>query len=193
MEDRTMAAGGSAGTRRVYGGLYRDPAEAERGIRRFRDSGYEGERIGVVTRDREEARELAEDTGAKAATGAATGAAAGGLLGGLTGLLVGMGALAIPGIGPVVAGGALASAFGLAGGTAVAGAGIGAAAGGIAGALLKLGFDKDEADYYERGVHEGRTLVTVHDDDGRAEGIFDETGADRYRRSTTTTTDRSRL
>jgi len=184
-ETRSMTDSGT-GSRRVYGGLYSDSAAAERGIRRFRDAGYEGERIGVVSRDREEAKELAEDTGAKAATGAATGAVAGGILGGLTGLLVGIGALAIPGIGPVVAGGALASAFGLGGGTAVAGAGIGAAAGGIVGALTKLGFDHDEAEYYDRGVRDGRTLVTVHDDDGRSEGLFDETGADRYRRTGTT-------
>jgi hypothetical protein len=173
----------SSGTRRVYGGLYRDPSAAEQGLRRFRDSGYEGERLGVVTRDREEARELAEDTGAKAASGAAAGAVTGGVLGGIAGLLVGIGALAIPGIGPVMAGGALASAFGLGGGTAVAGAGIGAGVGGIVGALTKLGFDKDEAEYYDKGVREGRTLVTVHDDDGQSERIFDETGAERYRRT----------
>ena len=188
MDEQRTTSSGSTSTRRVYGGLYRDPTAAEQGIRRFRDSGYEGEHLGIVTRDREEAKELAEDTGAKAATGAATGAVAGGLLGGITGLLVGIGALAIPGVGPVVAGGALASAFGLGGGTAVAGAGIGAAAGGIVGALTKLGFDKDEAEYYDKGVREGRTLVTVHDDDGRAERIFDETGADRYRRSSGGTT-----
>src|SRR5215212_5609991 len=111
---------GTTRTRRVYGGLYSDPSAAERGIRRFRDSGYEGDRIGIVSRDRDDARDVAENTGA----GAATGAVAGGVLGGLTGLLIGIGALAIPGIGPVVAGGALASAFGIGGGTAVAGAGI---------------------------------------------------------------------
>jgi len=137
-------------------------------------------------RDRDEARELAEDTGTGVAAGAATGAVAGGVLGGITGLLVGIGALAIPGIGPVVAGGALASAFGLGGGTAVAGAGIGAGVGGVIGALTGLGFSKDEAEYYDRGVRDGRTLVTVHDDDGRADSIFDETGADRYRTTQTT-------
>ena len=87
---------------------------------------HPGERIGIVSRD-SAAREVAEDTGAKAAGGAAIGAVAGGVLGGLAGLLVGIGALAIPGVGPVVAGGILASAFGLGGRTAVAGAGIGAA------------------------------------------------------------------
>jgi hypothetical protein len=172
-------------TPRVYGGLYRDPDAARVGINRFREAGYDQDRLGIVSRDREAAQDLAEDTGAKVAGDAAKGAVAGGVLGGLTGLLVGIGALAIPGIGPVVAGGALASAFGLGGGTAVAGAGIGAAAGGIVGALMGLGFDKDEAEYYDRGVREGRTLVTVHDDAGRADNIFDETGADRYRRSTT--------
>ena len=101
--------------------------------------------------------------------------------------MVGIEALAIPGIGPVVAGGALASAFGIGGGTAVAGAGIGSGAGaggGLNGALTHLGFEKDEAEYYETGVRNGRTLVSVHDDDGRSESIFDETGAERYRRPT---------
>jgi len=177
---------GTAPRRRVYGGLYSDVASAEQGVRRFRDAGYPGERIGIVSRDAA-AKEVAEDTGAKAAGGAATGAVAGGVLGGLTGLLVGIGALAIPGIGPVVAGGVLASAFGLGGGTAVAGAGIGAAAGGLIGGLTGLGFSHDEATYYDEGVRGGRTLVTVDDEEGRADGLFDETGADRYRGGTSTT------
>lgn len=186
MQERTVRDTDTTARRRTYGGLYADSAAAERGIRRFRDSGYEGERIGIVSRDHAEAKEVAENTGASAAAGAATGAVAGGLLGGLTGLLVGIGALAIPGIGPVIAGGALASAFGIGGGTAVAGAGIGAGVGavggGLVGALTNLGFEKDEAEYYDTGVREGRTLVTVHDDDGRSHSIFDETGAERYRR-----------
>jgi len=60
MVDRPMSE-----TRRVYGGLYSDPASAERGIRRFRDSGYDSDRLGIVTRDREETKELADDTGAQ--------------------------------------------------------------------------------------------------------------------------------
>ena len=75
----------------------------------------------------------------------------------------------------------LASAFGLAGGTAVAGAGIGAAAGGLIGALTGLGFSHEEATYYDEGVRSGRTLVTVEDPDGRADTYSDETGAERYR------------
>ena len=82
----------------------------------------------------------------------------------------------------------LASAFGLGGGTAIAGAGIGAAAGGLVGGLTGLGFSHDEATYYDEGVRSGRTLVTVEDPDGRAETYFDETGADRYRPAGSTTT-----
>lgn len=186
-----MAMNDTPRNRRVYGGLYRDPTAAEAGIRRFHEHGYAPDRIGVVTRDRDEAGRLADDTGADVVGGAATGAVAGGLLGGITGLLVGIGALAIPGIGPVVAGGALASAFGIGGGTAVAGAGIGAAAGGIVGALTGLGFSDEEAEYYDRGIREGRTFVTVHDEDPRAERIFDETGADRYRTGSTTNINRA--
>jgi hypothetical protein len=188
MSDTTVVTSSDpARPRRVYGGLYKDVTAAEAGVNRFRDAGYPGERIGIVSRDHA-AESVAEDTGAKAAGGAATGAVAGGVLGGLTGLLVGIGALAIPGIGPVVAGGMLASAFGLAGGTAVAGAGIGAAAGGLVGGLTGLGFSHDEATYYDEGVRGGRTLVTVEDPDGRAETYFDETGADRYRPAGSTTT-----
>src|SRR5919112_1431901 len=115
----------------------------------------------------------------------------GGLYGDVGAAERGIGALAIPGIGPVVAGGALASAFGIGGGTAVAGAGIGAAAGGLVGALTGLGFSHEEASYYDEGVRGGRTLVTVHEGDdyeeGRADRLFEETGADRYRGGTATT------
>lgn len=178
----------STRARRVYGGLYSDYPSAERGIRRFHDAGYARDRIGVVARNRDDAGRLADDTGADVAAGAATGAVAGGVLGGLAGLLVGLGALAIPGIGPIVAGGALAAAFGTAGGTAVAGAGIGAAAGGIIGALTGMGFSEEEATYYDKGVRDGRYLVTVHDDDGKAQSIFDETGGEYYRPGRTTST-----
>src|SRR5829696_9437168 len=74
-------------------------------------------------------------------------------IGVLMGLLAGVGALVIPGIGPIVAGGALASTL--------AGAGIGAAAGGLVGALIGMGIPEEEARYYERGFREGGILVTV--------------------------------
>jgi hypothetical protein len=182
MDNRTAA------NRRHWGALYADRDAAERGIRRFHESGYEPNRIGVIARNRDEAGRLAEDTGADVAGGAATGAVAGGILGGLAGLLVGAGALAIPGIGPVVAGGIWATTLGTAGATAAAGAGIGAVAGGLIGALTGMGFSEEEAGYYDRGVREGRYFVSVEDEDEvRARRVFDETGAEYWRPSGTTT------
>ena len=116
-------------------------------------AGFTGDQIGVALRDRTVRRVLLEDTGTQVEEEAATtGALGGGLLGGLTGLLIGIGALVIPGLGPVVAGGVLATAFGVAGGTVVAGVGIGAAAGGVLGALAGLGMPESEARYFETGV-----------------------------------------
>lgn len=148
--------------RSTVAGLFTDRAEAERAINDLKAAGFSPDQIGVAMRDRTEQGALVEDTGTSAAEGAVTGAVGGGLLGGLVGLLVGIGALAIPGIGPVIAGGALASAFGLAGGTAVAGAGIGAAAGGLVGALVGMGIPHDEAQHFDRGFREGGVLLTIN-------------------------------
>jgi hypothetical protein len=163
---------------RPYGGYYADRTtvaasfedrdDAERAINAFKDAGYSADQIGVALRDRTAQGELVEETGTKAAEGAVSGAVGGGLLGGLVGWLVGIGALAIPGIGPVLAGGALATAFGIAGGTAVAGAGIGAAAGGLAGALVGMGIPDEEARYFEEGFRAGHVIVTVNAGAGRA-------------------------
>ena len=90
-------------------GLFRDSARAERAIRDLKDAGFTDKEIGVLMQDRAEQRKFTEDTGTKAGEGAAAGAATGGILGGVFGLLAGVGALVIPGIGPIVAGGVLAS------------------------------------------------------------------------------------
>ena len=153
-------------------GLFHDSARAERAIRDLKDAGFTDSQIGVLMQDRAEARKFAEDTGTKAGEGAAAGAATGGILGGVVGLLAGVGALVIPGIGPIVAGGALASTL--------AGAGIGAAAGGIAGALIGMGIPEEEAHYYERGFREGGILVSVKAEARKAEArqILLNAGAD---------------
>jgi uncharacterized protein (TIGR02271 family) len=96
---------------------------------------------------------LIEGTGTQAAEGAATGAIGGGVLGGVIGLLAGVGALAIPGVGPIIAGGTLASTL--------AGAGIGAAAGGLLGALVGMGVPEEDAKHFDQGFRAGGTLVTV--------------------------------
>jgi hypothetical protein len=159
--------------RNTVAATFADRDDAERAINALKDAGFTGDQIGIAMRDRTAQGELVEDTGTTAAEGAASGALGGGLLGGLVGWLVGIGALAIPGIGPVVAGGALATAFGLAGGTAVAGAGIGAAAGGLVGALVGMGIPDEEAHYFERGFRSGHTLVTVNAGAGRATEAVD--------------------
>ena len=92
--------------------------------------------------------------------GAATGAGIGGALGGGAGLLAGLGMLAIPGLGPVVAAGWLAST--------VAGAAAGAATGGIVGALVDAGVDREHADVYSESIRRGGTMVTARVPDAEA-------------------------
>jgi hypothetical protein len=107
--------------------------------------------------------------------GAKAGAATGGILGGLGGLLVGLGALAIPGIGPVIAGGALATALA----TTAAGGAIGAAAGGLTGALVGLGIPDDKARFYNDRVARGDYLVMVdgtEDEIRRADTVLSRHG-----------------
>jgi len=154
--------------RQTVAATFEDRNDAERAVHALKDAGVGADQIGIAMRDRTAQGQLVEDTGTHAAQGAVSGALGGGLLGGVLGFLVGVGALAIPGIGPVVAGGVLASTFGLAGGTAVAGAGIGAATGGLVGALTGLGIPDEEARYHESGFRSGRTLVTVNAGAGRA-------------------------
>ena len=135
-------------------GLFRNQTDAERGIQRLKQSGFNENQIGVALRDRSQQKELAEGTGTQVAEGAATGAISGGVLGGVIGLLAGVGALAIPGVGPIIAGGTLASTL--------AGAGIGAAAGGLLGALVGMGIPEEDAKHFDEGFRAGGTLVTVN-------------------------------
>jgi hypothetical protein len=167
--------------RRTVAGLFPDRDRAEQAIAALQAAGFAGDQIGVALRERTAQGVLLEETDTQVAEEAAsTGALGGGLLGGLTGLLIGLGALAIPGLGPVVAGGVLATAFGVAGGTAVAGAGIGAAAGGLLGALAGLGIPEPEARYFETGFRAGQVLVTVEAGARvlEAMAILDRHGAD---------------
>ena len=104
------------------------------------------------------------------------------LFGGVTGWLIGVGALAIPGIGPIIAAGPIAAALGVAGTTAAAGAGAGAVAGGLVGALTSWGFSESEAREYESRVQHGDVLIAADVDEAiapRAEEILRKDGADR--------------
>lgn len=142
-------------------GVFHEREQAREAIEALKDDGFAPDAISILSPDKQATQDMAEETGTHAGSGAATGAVAGGLLGGLGGWLLGIGALAIPGIGPFIAAGAFASALG--------GAAIGAGVGAIAGALAGMGVPKDEADYYEGEVKSGRTLVAV-----RANGRYAE-------------------
>jgi len=142
-------------------GVFDNRDDAREAIEALKDRGYPADAISILSPDKAQTRELAEETGTNAASGAATGALAGGVLGGVGGWLVGIGALAIPGVGPFIAAGAFATALG--------GAAIGAGVGAIAGALVGMGIPEEHARYYEGEVKAGRTLVTV-----RADGRYDD-------------------
>ena len=153
-------------------GLFVDQPAAERGIQALKAAGFSEQEIGVAVRDKQQQQEITEGTGTQAAEGAAKGAVGGGVLGGVVGLLAGVGALVIPGIGPIIAGGALASTL--------TGAGIGAAAGGLIGALVGMGVPEENAKHFERGFQQGGVLVTVEAgaDVERAQQVLVLSGAD---------------
>jgi uncharacterized protein (TIGR02271 family) len=137
-------------------GVFEDREDARRAIEALKDDGFTADSISVLAPDKQATEAIAEDTGTHAGAGAATGALAGGILGGLGGWLVGIGALAIPGVGPFIAAGAFA--------TAIGGAAIGAGVGAIAGALVGMGVPEEHAKYYEGEAKAGKTLVTVRAD-----------------------------
>ena len=153
-------------------GLFQDQPSAEQAIQRLRAVGFTEQEIGVAIRDREQQQQLTESTGTQAAEDATKGAVGGGVVGGVIGLLAGVGALAIPGVGPIIAGGALASTL--------AGAGIGAAAGGLLGALVGMGVPEEDARHFEQGFQQGGILVTVQAGDRAdlARQALTEVGAD---------------
>lgn len=132
-------------------GVYKSEQEAIIAIEDLVKQGYDKQDICVIGKDLKNVNYIADETGTVAEETAATGALAGGTLGGLTGLLVGVGALAIPGVGPIIAAGPIASS--LIG--AVAGAGLG----GLTGALIAIGIPDEEAEYYGNSVKEGKILV----------------------------------
>ncbi|MEK5254428.1 general stress protein [Paenibacillus sp. FSL F4-0125] len=136
-------------------GIFDTEQEATRAIEGLQNQGFSNDEISVITRDRDELRHISDDTGTMAPEGVATGAATGGVLGGVTGLLAGIGALAIPGIGPILAAGPIVATL-----TGVA---VGAGAGGLVGGLIGLGIPEDEAKEYEGYVESGKILVLVED------------------------------
>ena len=140
-------------------GLFYSRDEAEGAVRALQQAGYDMDQVSVIAKDADKigGHQTTENVGNKADEGAATGALTGGALGGITGLLVGLGTLAIPGVGPILLAGEVATALA----TTAAGAGIGAAAGGLIGALVGLGIPEEKAKIYSDRVGGGSFLVMV--------------------------------
>lgn len=139
-------------------GAFPHRRDAEAALGELRSAGFPMNQVSLIAKDNNaHVPGVDRGTGNKADEGAKAGAATGGVLGGLGGLLVGLGALAIPGIGPVIAGGAAATALA----TTLAGGAIRAAAGGIVGGLVGLGIPEDRARVYSDRFQRGEYLVIV--------------------------------
>jgi hypothetical protein len=148
-------------------GIYPSAAQAESAAASLVHAGFLNDDISVLMPDRTSSRELGTEA-------AATGAATGGALGGTLGLLAGIGALAIPGLGPFIAAGPIVGAL--------AGLGAGGAVGGLVGTLVGLGMPEYEAKRYEGRVKDGGVLLSVHcgasDRVKIAKEILERTGAE---------------
>jgi len=163
-----------AGKNTAVFGIYRNRADVENAVDTLRREEFRNTDISVLFPENEGTKDFAHEKNTKAPEGTATGAATGAVVGGGLGWLVGIGALAIPGLGPFVAAGPIMAAL--------AGVGAGGAIGGIAGALIGMGIPEYEAKRYEGRVKEGGILLSVHCDDSkwtsRAKQILEHTGAD---------------
>jgi uncharacterized protein (TIGR02271 family) len=161
-------------------GTFSNRNAAEQALRELRDSGFPMDRVSVVAKDSTHNTSIArsgvsDHADNKADDGAKVGALSGGALGGLTGLLVGIGALAIPGLGPIMLAGAAATALA----TTAAGGAIGAAAGGLLGGLVGLGIPEERARVYNDRVSAGEYLVMLDGTDteiAQAEGVLRHRG-----------------
>jgi len=156
----------------VYG-IYRTRNNAERGVDALLAAGFRNTDISALLPENVGTKDFAHEKGTKAPEGAATGAGAGAVVGGTLGLLAGIGALAIPGLGPFIAAGPIMAAL--------AGAGGGGVVGGLLGGLIGLGMPEYEAKRYEGMIKEGGILVSVHCDNSdwvkRAKDILEQSGA----------------
>jgi hypothetical protein len=131
--------------------------QAERIIGDLRMAGFSSNDVSVLCPDRETTRDFGYEKETKAPEGATTGGVAAGIAGGVLGWLAGIGAVAIPGVGPFIAAGPIMAALG--------GAAIGAGTGGIVGALVGLGVPEYEAKRYEGKLESGNILIAVHTED----------------------------
>jgi len=162
-----------AGKNTAVFGLYGDRDQVDNGVHSLLTAGFRNEDISVLLPDNEGTKDLGLEKSSKAPEAATAGVGAGGTLGGAVGLLVGIGALAIPGLGPLIAAGPIVAAL--------AGMGAGGAVGGLVGAMVGMGIPEYEAKRYDGRVRKGGLLVSIHCDNSdwvsRAKDILKKTGA----------------
>jgi len=153
-------------------GIVETRAQAETVVRDLQASGFRADEISALFPDNKGSQAFAHEQHTKAPEGAAAGAGAGGVLGGTLGVLAGIGALAIPGLGPFIAAGPIMAGL--------SGIAAGAAVGGFTGALVGMGIPEFEAKMYETQLKAGNILISVHTEDGddrkRAVEVFKKAG-----------------
>jgi hypothetical protein len=163
-----------AGKNTAVYGIYRTRPEAEAAVTQLTASGFRSEDISALLQDNVGTKDFAHEKHTKAPEGATAGAVAGGAIGGTLGLLAGIGALAIPGIGPIIAAGPIMATL--------AGLGSGGVVGGLVGAFAGMGIPEYEAKRYEGRVKEGGILLSVHCDNSdwvdKAKDLLKRTGAE---------------
>jgi hypothetical protein len=161
-------------------GIYSTQAGVENAVGMLREQSFSSSDVAVLLPESVSNREVRTVKATKAPEGATAGGGSGAVLGGVLGWLAGIGTLAIPGVGPLIAAGPIV--------VTLAGAGVGGAVGGLAGALIGLGIPEYEAKRYEGRVAKGGILLSVHcdtsDEIDRAKKILERTGAEDI--STTT-------
>jgi hypothetical protein len=162
-----------SGKKTAVFGLYHSRLQAELSVEQLLRAGFANDDVSVLMQDSQSTKEFAHEKNTKAPEGTATGVAAGGAVGGTLGLLAGIGALAIPGVGPFIAAGPIMATL--------AGLGVGGAVGGLIGALVGMGIPEYEAKRYAGRIKEGGVLLSVHcdtsDEIKEAKELLKQTGA----------------
>ncbi len=157
----------------VVFGVFDERPVLDRAVDALKLAGFRNSDISVLMSDSSSTQEFAQEKRTKAPEGTTAGATAGVAVGGALGWLTGIGALAIPGIGPFIAAGPIMAAL--------AGAGLGGVVGGISGALIGMGIPEYEAKRYEDFVKTGGILLSVHCDNAewtsQAENVLNQNGA----------------
>src|SRR5882672_10363438 len=155
-------------------GIYSSRTNAGNAVDLLKAAGFRNTDISVLFAENLGTKDFAHEKGTKAPEGATTGAGTGAVIGGALGWLAGIGALAIPGLGPFIAAGPIMAAL--------AGVGVGGAVGGITGALIGMGIPEYEAKRYEGRIKKGGILLSVHCDNSewtkKAKQILEDTGAE---------------